>query len=86
MKKVLLNSIKYVSCKYLWVLIISQIFNFIPNPFIRYFIKKTAVVLVFPSPKIWICHNRETNTAPFHVQVPPRLSNYHLIFYYTIPI
>ena len=40
MKKVLLNSIKYVSCKYLWVLIISQIFNFIPNPFIRYFIKK----------------------------------------------
>ena len=36
MKKVLLNSIKYVSCKYLWVLIISQIFNFIPNPFIRY--------------------------------------------------
>ena len=31
MKKVLLNSIKYVSCKYLRVLIISQIFNFIPS-------------------------------------------------------
>lgn len=47
MKKVLLNSIKYVSCKYLWVLIISQIFNFIPNPFIRYFIKKIFRMAVF---------------------------------------
>ena len=47
MKKVLLNSIKYVSCKYLWVLIISQIFNFIPNPFIRYFIKKIFYKYIF---------------------------------------
>ena len=29
----------------------------------RYLIKNTAVVLVFPSPNIWICHKFATNTA-----------------------
>ena len=29
----------------------------------KYLMKNTAVVLVLPSPKIWICHNLETNTA-----------------------
>lgn len=53
MKKVLLNSIKYVSCKYLWVLIISQIFNFIPNPFIRYFIKKIFYKYIY-LPALWL--------------------------------
>ena len=34
------------------------------NPSVlKYLMKNTAVVLVLPSPKIWICHNLETNTA-----------------------
>ena len=34
------------------------------NPSVRrYLIKNTAVVLVFPSPNIWICHKFATNTA-----------------------
>lgn len=56
MKKVLLNSIKYVSCKYLWVLIISQIFNFIPNPFIRYFIKKIFYKYIYLPAFNYMCH------------------------------
>ena len=34
------------------------------NPSVlRYLIKNTAVVLVFPSPNTWICHSLETNIA-----------------------
>ena len=29
----------------------------------KYLMKNTAVVLVLPSPKIWICHSLEMNTA-----------------------
>ena len=34
------------------------------NPSVlKYLIKNTAVVLVFPSPKMWICHSLEIKTA-----------------------
>ena len=32
--------------------------------------KNTAVVLVFPSPKIWICHSLEIKTARWWIEIP----------------